>query len=306
MIKSAQRESENGLPWINPVGGLGDQLMLSGVLKLAHDQDPTKRYNLVRRTNYTAILGGHPAIATVGHPPKDAEVLGVDYWGMEPLGPGPQRAFQVLARSFGVEMPAEERLYVPGGVERDEFLESIIPWKSHNVLIAPASDSPRKVLHPMAWHRLVDLLHQSGFFVAQVGRLRDLRIRNAYSLLGLTTPRQLIGLLPRADVVVTLDSFILHACHLVGAPTVAIWGATRNQVYGYPGQTHIQMPRMCQLGPDEDCIDTARNRDGTVYGTPCPMGEKHCIDQVRIESIVDAVKEKLVSGKQRSAGALTT
>ena len=64
----------NKLVWINPVGGLGDALILSGVLKAVYDSDHTKKFNLVRRSRYQSILKGHPAIEFVGFPNSGSEI----------------------------------------------------------------------------------------------------------------------------------------------------------------------------------------------------------------------------------------
>jgi ADP-heptose:LPS heptosyltransferase len=281
---------DNGLSWINPVGGIGDMLMLSGVLKCVVDSDPQRRFNLAWRTNYLAILQGHPAIAHAGFPPRDAKMERVDYWSIENLGPGNQRPFQVLARSFGLTTPVEETLYVPPPPEPHFPLLDFIPWKSLNVLIAPASDSPRKVILPQIWHRLVDLLHSDGAFVLQGGRMHETHIHNAYSVQGLTTPRQYITTMKRCSLVITADSFAMHAAHYAGVPAVALWGATHHAVYGYPEQLHIQLPRQCGLGEFEDCISTERNNGGRLYGTPCPLNERHCLDQVKPEAVFEAAR----------------
>jgi ADP-heptose:LPS heptosyltransferase len=281
-------------PWINPIGGLGDQLMLSGVLKLVHDADPARRFNLIRRTNYLTFLKGHPAVAGIGHPPTDATLARCDYWSIEQLGPGPQRAFQVLARYFGLQTPVEERLYVPGDIPDDPLLEKAVPWKKVNVVIAPGSDSPRKMMQPVIWHDLTEMLKRDGMLVLQVGRMHDLRIKPAYSLLGLTTPRQLLGLIRRVNVVVSCDNFIMHAAHLMQIPAVVVWGATHHQVYGYPEQVHLQTPRGCGLSEFEDCIGPSRNEGGRLYGTPCPQGDKHCLDQLRPGTIYDSIRRALL------------
>jgi ADP-heptose:LPS heptosyltransferase len=265
-------------------------LMLSGVLKHVADRDPSRRFNLIRRSGYQAILGGHPAIAGMGFPPRDAEVQHVTYWSMEPLGPGRQRPFQILARGFGLATPIEERLFVPGDLDPDPLLASRVPWRRQNVLIAPASDSPRKMAPPELWHALVDRLRADGVFVAQAGRTRDLHIRNAYSLLGLTTPRQIVALLSRFDVVVTPDNFIMHASHLKGVPAVVLWGPTVPEVYGWPGQIHLRSPKGCDLPEMEDCIGPKHSEGGKLYGTPCPRGHRHCMRQFTPEMLYDAVK----------------
>jgi len=280
-------------PWINPVGGLGDMLMVSGVLKILYDRRPSKQFNLVRRTSYVEIFKDHPIIDKIGFPDRNSKVVSVDYWSMEELGPGNQRPFQVLARAFGLSTPVEEKLYISDNIPSDSHLYSIIPWKNRNVIIAPSSDSPRKMMAPEIWHKLVDHLLSEEMLVMQVGRLGDQRIRNAYSLLGLTTPRQLIALLGKCDVVITSDNFIMHAAHMAGVRTVAIWGPTHSDVYGYPDQIHIQLPKMCEPENNEDCIGPSRNQGGRLYGTPCPLGNRHCIDQIKPAVIFESVKEAL-------------
>jgi len=292
--ESSNRDNQE-ISWINPIGGLGDQLMISGVLKQVVDNYPSKQYNLIRRTNYLSILKGHPAIAGVGFPPKDSKTIGTDYWSIEELGPGDKRPYQVLAREFGLKKPVEEKMYLPDGIDEDPLLNDFLPWKERNILIAPASDSPRKVAHPSIWHRLVDFLLADDFFVVQAGRTKDIHIRNAYSLLGLTTPRQLIGLLSKFDLIVTSDSFIMHAAHLTGTRAVVIWGPTNHEIYGYPEHIHIQMAKNCDLNPYEDCIGPTRNEGGKLYGTPCPLRERHCVDQIKPEVIYDAIKKALMN-----------
>lgn len=49
----------DGEYWINPIGGYGDALMLSGILNQVHEARPEEKYFLVRRTQYQAILAGH-------------------------------------------------------------------------------------------------------------------------------------------------------------------------------------------------------------------------------------------------------
>jgi len=140
------------------------------------------------------------------------------------------------------------------------------------------------------WHHLVDMLRQNGYFVAQTGRLNDRHVRNSYSLLGLTTPRQLVALIRKFDAVVTSDNFIMHAAHLVRTPAVILWGPTDHRVYGYQGQIHLQAHKMC--GPDAECIGPGRQE---IYQTACPIGLQHCMNQISISIIFDAVQRCLLS-----------
>jgi ADP-heptose:LPS heptosyltransferase len=289
-----QRSTVNNLsaaaksfPWINPIGGLGDALMLSGILKIIHKNDPSQRFNMVRRTGYTNIYKGHPAIAAIGFPPKDAAIIGVDYWSRENLGPGNQRAFQILARMFGLKTPIEERLFLPNEISSDPFIEEVMKSYKKIIVVAPASDSPRKVMSFNRWHALIDLLTTDGTLVVQVGRKHDPRIRNAYSLLGITTERQLVLLLRRASMAVAADNFVMHAAHLAGAPAIILWGPTRHEIYGYAEQTHFQAePRCahahCCLGPQHP----------ENYPRECPEEEiDRCMNAIPLEEIARSVAQ---------------
>jgi len=267
--------------------------MLSGVLKAVYDQDPSVRYNLLRRTTYGTFLKGHPAIACIGHPPRGAEVKRVDYWSMEELGPGAQRPFQILARGFGLATPVEERLYIPGEPPADPILEELLPSDRPIVAVAPTSESPRKVVRTELWHRAIDPLLRDGMFVVQLGRMSDQHIRNTYSLRGLTTPMQAIGLLRRCAVVLCVDSFIMHAAHYVSTPAVVLWGPTHHDIYGWPGHQHIQAAKSCGLSDYEDCIGPKHNEGGKLYGSSCPEGPKHCMDLIKPQSIYRAARKVL-------------
>jgi len=291
--KNLEKSEANGNPWINPVGGFGDMLMLSGVLKLVNEQFPEQKYNLIRRSNYLTFLKDHPAIQAVGWPSKGVRTVRTDYWSLEQLGPANQRPFQILARHYGLQTPIEEKLYIPGDIPSDSLLLNSIPWKSVNILIAPSSDSPRKMMHPIIWHQLAELMKREGMLVIQVGRLRDLHIRPAYSLLGLTSPWQLLNVVRNCSAIVTLDNFIMHAAHLTRSRAVVVWGATNHEVYGYPDQTHLQMPKTCNLSSYDDCIGPTRNEGGQLYGTACPHGEKHCMNQLQPSQLYEAVRQIL-------------
>ncbi len=283
--------TEDLYPWINPVGGYGDMLMVSGVLKLVVERNPDRRFNLVRRTSYLFMFKGHPAIDTVGYPPKDAEIVHTTYWSMEEIGPGTQRPFQILARSFGLPTPIPETLNLPETPDTDPLLMRHLPIAGRRIVISISSDSPRKTIKPDKWDGIVKKLRQDGNTVIQVGRADDLHIRPAVSLLGLTTPGQLVALLRTSDAVITCDNFIMHAAHLARTPAIVIWGPTRYEIYGYDDQVHIQLPKMCDEQESIECIGPKRNNGGRLYGTTCPLGEKHCLDQIDPDRIYEKVTD---------------
>jgi len=276
-------QSISDYSWINPIGGLGDTLMLSGVLKILNDQDGDKKFNLVRRKGYTSLLKGHPAISLIGFPTEEAKIIKTDYWSMEELGAGNQRAFQVLARSFGLKTPVMETLYYPGKINSSDLLYDLIPWKSKNVIIATSSESPRKEMHPELWHRIVESLVHKNVNVMQVGKNRELHIRNTYSLIGLTSPGELIGLVGKADLVITSDNFVMHVAYLMGVPAIVLWGPTSSDIYGYQGHTHISAPlEHCPLR--NQCLGPKFPNN---YTKPCPLDKEHCMNKIFPEEVLN-------------------
>jgi len=271
------------LPWINPVGGLGDSLMLSSVLKMVVDNNPLNRFHLIRRTNYLSILQGHPAIEKIGFPPVHAEIVNTDYWNQEGFEYNNKRAFQVLAAMFKLSTPVEEKFYIPGSYVEDSILHNFIPWKKRNIVIAPSSVSPRKEMSPLIWHTLVERLKDTETLIIQVGNVYDLHIKDTYSLLGLTSCPQLIRLIERCDMVISVDNFIMHAAHMVGKPSVILWGPTSHTVYGYDDHINLQAPTCEQR---DECLGP---RKGSIYHSPCPR-EKHCMDKFTTDEIYKAIQ----------------
>lgn len=272
-------------------------LMVSGVLRQALEQDPQKRFNLVQRTRYRTIFEQHEAIAHIGFPREGDHILRVDYWSMEKLGADIQRPYQILARGFGLPTPIEEKLYL-AGVPQETEISKNLPWKDLNIVISPTSDSPRKMMRFEIWHQLVDMLQTDGAFVFQPGLLRELQVRNAYSVRGMTTPQEMVALLRRCDLVVTHDNFLMHAAKLASVPAVVVWGPTWHQMYGYEEHFHLQAEPSCGLQVEMGCIhckDSAE--DGSKYGTTCTEGPRHCVDTIGAVRIYETVQKALAGGK---------
>lgn len=287
ICSALDQNSDGEEVWINPIGGLGDMLRISGVLKSVIDKEPSRRFHLVRRTAYTNLLKNHPAIKTIGFPPPGARIMSTMYWQMDEEGN--HRPHQVLARAFGLETPIEEKLYLAGGLDDDPLLYKTIPWRPKNIVFAPFSESPRKEYHPKFWQQLAKKMTDDGHLVIEVGRPFDQYIRHTYSMLGLTTPRQLVSLVNKVDLVVTSDSFAMYAAHLTGTPAVVVWGPTNHKHYGFSGQTHLQSPMICEKS--QCCLGPAYSMN---YKTPCYWGtENSCVNKITVDEIYDAANRLL-------------
>jgi len=274
--------------WINPIGGLGDALMLSGVLKSAVDRDPKRTFKLIARSSFVSIFSGHPALSEIGHPQPGSPIISTAYWDDPDFTEGRMRAYQVLARLFNLPTPIDERLYIAHDTGPDPALIKRIPFRETNVLIAPSAGTPRKEMPLDMWEALVERLTDEGFGVIQAGTVVNRHIRGAYNLRGMLTVPE-AALLPRhVDAVVTTASFFMHAAHLCGTPAVVLWGPTDHRQYGYEGQAHIQAPRTCD--PSISCVRSGR---GPGYGVPCPLGPDHCMRSFDIDAVFRSLIELL-------------
>jgi len=280
--------------WIDLVGGWSDSLLVSGILKQVHEQDPSQQFNLVERTRSRAILEGHPAIAAIGNPPPGARLIRTDYWNHLEYQGEYRRAYQVLAGIFGLEIPIEERVYVPWEFQENSVVIDAIPWKTLNVLIAPSSESPRKEIPVPIWEQVVEMLSAASVLVVQATILQGHYIRGAYSLLGLTGPKELISMINRFDVVITSDTFMMGASHLCGVPAVVLWGPTDPKTHGFPEQTHLQAALDCEYSGG--CL---RHENSDRTSSKCPLGDEHCMNKFSAKTIFAATMTTIENKRRR-------
>lgn len=281
---SSERMSSDAPIWIDPVGGLGDILMLSTALQKAYEKYGKKFY-MSRRSHYTQFFVGHPAIEEIGNPPKDADIVCNDYWSRPDFNDINHKALNIVLKIFGIEEFEDDSLYLPvmGQDEATNLLIKTIPWGKKTVAISFSSESPRKMMHPIKWHIIVEKLLALQCFVIQVGGHKDIPIRGAYSLLGVTTPLQICEVMKHVDLVITLDNFIMHAAKLANKQTIALFGPTEPERYGYKDHICIKADNSkCELV--NECLGPHVSEN---YSTQCPKCEDHCMNSFDENKIVD-------------------
>jgi ADP-heptose:LPS heptosyltransferase len=106
-------------------------------------------------------------------------------------------------------------------------------------------------------------------------------IRGAYSIAGLTQPKQVFPILRRSDLIITVDCFIMHAAHHILKPAVVLWGPTEPGCYGYPEHLHLLPLGSCRK-PD-GCIIPGK---GENYDQPCPIPDSHCVDTIGVDAVI--------------------
>lgn len=274
MIQQASSPAQS--EWIDPIGGLGDCLFLAGVLADVWCETG-RTFGMCRRLPYSAFFRGHPAIVHFGPPPPGVSPIKVDYWSVELPGPGDARPYQILARIFGAHTPRTETLWVPNDDLARERLAHY-PLTDNFVVVAPTSVSPRKMWPWDKWVALVERVRKAGRQVVQIGDSRDRKIPGTLSLCGYTTPRGIFSILQRAALAVVVDAFPLHASAAVGTPTVALWGPTSPEVFGYSGHTNVLAARGCAT----PCFET---REYSVYVSPCDSVAGFCLAALTLDEV---------------------
>jgi len=134
---------------------------------------------------------------------------------------------------------------------------------------------------------LVSSLVDDGYFVIQTGRFEERKIRKTYSLLGSTSPLDIISLVKRVNLVVAPDSFVMHAARLTNTPAVILWGPTDPLVFGYDNHIHLTGEHVCEDFAS-NCLGRYNSKN---YATPCPHSTSHCMNCIDILKILEKIKK---------------
>jgi uncharacterized protein len=283
--KTAGREE---FPWIGPITCMDDVLMVSGILQQLIEENPSRKFKLVNKAGYREILSGHPAIAEIGLPPPAIDPIRLDYGSDAAPSSCQGRAYQVLAERLGLKPPAAETLFVPWRFEDDPFLMKFIPWKERNILICPNSETPRKQMDIRKWEHLAQRLSAAGFGVMQIANMKSGHVRGVYGIQGLIHLKQTISVIRHFDLIITSHNLFMQVARLHKIPAVVLWGPTDHRFYGYQEHDHLQSSQTCPNS--EGCIG---RRADDIPASPCPMGDRHCMDQFEVETIYQAAREAL-------------
>ncbi len=290
------------MTWLKALGGLGDTLIFSGVLKAIFDVRK-ETFNIVARPGHRDFYVGHPAVARYGIPPPGADVRAVLYSADDAHQTRGRRPFQALAHLLGLATPAEEVLYFPQRRFDERRLLDVLPRNRPRVAICPSSAAPHKEMSNEKWQALVAILNRADLCVVQIGRRNATHVRGAYDFRGLTTPGEAATLLRNFDAVVSVDSFLMHAAAMHGVPTVVLWGPTSWRIFGYDKHLNIESKRRrceaCRTAAiaghaDVHSITGARRQIELVYRLPCPLAEEErCMELFDVDEIAGAVFEVL-------------
>ena len=115
--------------WVNPVGGLGDIIMLSTAMKRSYDIYK-KKFCVARRSQYAEFFSTHPAVQEIGHPPIGSNIVCNDYWMRSEFQDVNKKGLAITCKIFAIDRFDDEDLYLPVNTENEAtaLLLKNIPW----------------------------------------------------------------------------------------------------------------------------------------------------------------------------------
>jgi ADP-heptose:LPS heptosyltransferase len=156
------------------------------------------------------------------------------------------------------------------------------------VIICPGARSHIKRWTAEGFARVADrLIAEAGATVILSGEPEEKPVideiagamgRRAHSAVGLTTIRQLGGLMQRAHLVVTNDSASLHLASAARVPTLAVFGPTDEAKYGPAAPRHRTIRRRLFCAPCERSL--------------CRFNHE-CMRFIRADEVYDAARDLL-------------
>lgn len=159
--------------------------------------------------------------------------------------------------------------------------------KGHFIAVNPGGNWDLKRWPKANWRLLIEHLQLKGETVVLTGSDQDivlaeeiisgLKIKPVI-LAGQTNLDQMVGVLKKAEILVSADSGPLHLASSVGTRTVSIFGPTRPEITGPRGNG-----KSIVLQHDVGCNAHA------CYYLDCP--DNICMQAVTVQEVVDAIKE---------------
>ncbi|WP_265595673.1 glycosyltransferase family 9 protein [Verrucomicrobium sp. BvORR106] len=256
-------------------GGLGDELMIWGVLQAYAARRPSARVTFHSR--FAEVLRQAPSSIHVT--PYDAGSLPKGSTGLGYVGRTQQSINEQMASRLGL-VPEKYSIPLPSypiGTPGGQY-----PSAGTIIVIQPVASAwtPNKQWPLAYWTKLVESLPpdatvvelgQSSFFPTPPRHPRYV------SLAGSTSVPAYLAAISHATVFVGPPSSGMHVAHAYGIPSVIIVGGYEAPVYPYPRaiQLHTEMP----CSPCWLC-------------TACPY-DRACLRKITPEVVLDAVQTQL-------------
>ncbi len=234
-------------------GGLGDELMLTAVVRAA------RRHGAPQH-----VLTSRPEVWVGNDDPLSVQT-GVERWHygvrrgwlgttirhLAYVNGTGRHIAQQMADHIGVALPVDWCPILKLGSHHPRMARRLVVQNSCRGALYSAVTKEWPLER---WHGLVVRL-KDDFEIVQVGTRLDPPLPGVQDLRGQTNLREVAGLLAQAACFVGMESGLMHVAAAVGTPAVIIYGGrSRPQETGYPFHRHlVRQPSCAGCGLNDGC-----------------------------------------------------
>jgi ADP-heptose:LPS heptosyltransferase len=271
----------------------GDVLLATPLIRRLWRDSPLCQ--IVVETKFHDLFLGNPCISAaaenVGRHQTDMVIDLDGSYEAAPMRP----IVTSYARTAGVELESDKTEFHVS--PRDAaWAELRLPVDEKWVAIhAGPSTWPGKNWPMDRWRKVVEFLNEQGMSTVLVGSQANQTLSDVarLDLCGKTTIPQLMAVLQRCALTVTIDSLPLHASQAVGTPIVALFGVT-SPVYICTSGSRWRAVRSDRYHPDTGI----RHR---VFGQVMVNASDAVMRTISVEDVIDALTGALNPAKEVGA-----
>jgi ADP-heptose:LPS heptosyltransferase len=305
---------------IEMYGALGDTIAFGSTLFRLKEFNP--EYEITLSTNFNDLFKLHPCVDQIVDPPgKDNQAANkLKYWLRRVLGHQIYLQFVEYYHSNKIQNKYEKKIYIGwvGSYQNrslhlvDTFnkqlnmpLYNAIP-KFKSWPIVPSNvkdlvgDEERYVVinveagwesrkwNKQKWEEVADFLNKRNYKIFCIGTdiSNNLDMEFVSSLVGKTNIMELIFIIKKADILITVDSAAFHIGNLVSTPTICLFGPVDPQLRKYENEKVITL-----VSKNVSCISCFERHDLSKYQNHCLKEKVFCMMDIS----VDDVKKSILS-----------
>lgn len=307
-------------------GGLGKQIMFTGVMKAFRAQEPNAIIHLM--TSYPEAFTGvdfvdriYP-LNVVPHfyeDHKDFQVLEFEPYTDLDYRNGNLHLIESWCKMFGIQAPSSLCGVIELSEEEKKVADQIfLQWKVDRPVIAfqpfggTSYYSPQEANNPVrpqhyrelkeeTAQQIVDMLVDLGFMVMHVGLPTEPQLKNCVRLSDKDpmNPRYIFALLNKCQFGIFIDSFSQHAWAALGKrDAIVLWGGTNPETLGYKTNKNLSQEGVCSTlhcnRPNTFMFDFGGNGQPwrCVVGGKCmKFDPKHVVREFLTLNAVDKLKD---------------